>query len=158
MVALFGLLVALSMLIIIALVSSDDGLPTASTVQEGLVIFVIIAAVPLAVIFGLAGSSRVAILGGAMTAAGFATMFGGNFAGLAMAIGGVPIMVWGASRGVKLSLGHLARLIGYTTLLVAAMWLSLGVTTLLMKTIAVLLAGIVAVAGLQPSGTASTTA
>jgi hypothetical protein len=123
-----------------------------------LTVATVIAAVPVAVTFGSGDSSRVAVLGGAMTAAGLATMFGGNFAGLAMAIGGLPILVWGTPRGVQFSPGNVGRLIGYVALLIVAMWLSLGDTTELTKTVAVLLAGIVAVSGLQPSGTASTTA
>ncbi|HEU4917401.1 MAG TPA: hypothetical protein VFV13_12650 [Acidimicrobiia bacterium] len=68
MAALFGLLVAVSMFIIVGFVSSDDG-PGDALVQQGLVILVVPAAVPLVVIFGSGDLSRVAIPGGAMTAA-----------------------------------------------------------------------------------------
>ncbi|HUF94661.1 MAG TPA: hypothetical protein VMO52_01130 [Acidimicrobiia bacterium] len=89
-----------------------------------------------------------------MTVAGIATMFGGNLAGLLTAIGGLPILLVGASREPPISLGLVARLVGYAALLGLAMLLSLGKTTLLMKSIAVLFSALVATSSLwDPSQT-----
>jgi hypothetical protein len=155
--ATFGLLVALLMFILIGFVSPDDG-PSASSVQQGLAIAAVIAAVPVAVLFGSSDPSRIVALAGAMTAAGLVTMFGGNFAGLAMAISGAVILFSLAPLKVPRSLGIAGRLVGYAALLIGAMWLSLGETTLLTTAIAMSLALVVAVTGLQSSGTDSTTA
>lgn len=141
--AAFGLLVALGSLFFIAFVAPDDG-PDAAALQQGIVIAVVIAAVPIAVIVRSVNASRVVSLGGAMTAAGVATMFGGNLAGLLMAVSGLPILFAGAAREPAMSSVLLGRLLGYTVLLVPAMWLSVGDTTLTMKLIAAVFAGIVA--------------
>jgi hypothetical protein len=83
-----------------------------------------------------------------MTVAGIATMFGGNLAGLLMAISGIAIFLVGASREPPISWGLATRLIGYAVLLILATWFSLGDTTLLMKLVAMLFAGIVATSSL----------
>jgi hypothetical protein len=137
------LLLALGILILVVLVAPDDGLDAAS-LQQGVAIASVIAAVPVAAIVRPVNASRVVALGGAMTVAGVATMFGGNLAGLLMAISGIAILLAGASREPPISWGLSLRLIGYAVLLVLAMWLSLGDTTFLMKSVAVLVAGIVA--------------
>lgn len=74
-----------------------------------------------------------------MTAAGLGTMFGGNLAGLLMAVAGVPIMLMGGYQEPRLSSGLVGRLVLYAVLLILAMYLSLGDTTLAMKIVAVLL-------------------
>jgi len=145
--AAFGLLVAIGMFILGAFVAPDDG-PDAASLEQGAAIAVVIAAVPVAAIVGPFDASRVISLGGAMTAAGAGTMFGGNLAGLVMAISGVAILLSGVYLEPRISLGVVVRLLGYAVLLIMAMWLSLGDTTLLMKLVAVLFAGIVATSSL----------
>jgi len=145
--AAFGLLVALGVLILVVLVAPDDGLD-AESLQQGIAIASVIAAAPVAAIVRPVDASRVVSLGGAMTVAGIATMFGGNLAGLLMAISGIAILLVGASREPPFTWGLATRLIGYAALLILAMGLSLGDTTLLMKLVAMLFAGIVATSSL----------
>jgi hypothetical protein len=142
-VALPGLLFSLGIGVLATFVAPDDGVDP-SSLQQGIAIAVVMAAVPVAVIARQVPASRVISLGGAMTIAGMATTFGGNLAGLVMAIGGLPILVAGASAEPPMSPGLIARLLGYACSLVAGMWLSLGSSTPLMKTLGVLLAGAVA--------------
>jgi hypothetical protein len=149
-VATFGLLVALASLILVASIAPDDGLG-ASSVQQGIAIAVIIAAVPVASLVGPIDASRVISLGGAMTIAGVATMLGGNLAGLLMAISGLAILLVGASREPPISWALVGRLVGYAALLALGMLLSVGDTTLLMKLIAVSFAVIVATSSLWDS-------
>lgn len=146
-VAAFGLLVALGILILVVFVGPGDGLDP-SSLQQGIAIAIVVAAAPVAVIVRPVDASRVVSLGGAMTIAGVATMFGGNLAGLLMAISGLPILLVGAAREPPISWGLVGRLVGYAVLLVLGMWLSVGDTTLLMKLIAGLFAGIVATSSL----------
>lgn len=139
----FGLIVAAGLFALIALVTPDRG-PDASSLQQGAAIALVIAAVPVAAIIRPIGASRVVSLGGAMTAAGLGTMFGGNFAGLLMAVAGVPILFVGSYQEPRISSGMVGRLLVYSVLLIMAMWLTIGDTTLAMKTVAVLLSAIVA--------------
>lgn len=121
----------------------DDGVD-ASSLQQGTAIAAVLAAVPVAILIRPVDGSRVVSLGGAMTAGGAATMFGGNLAGLLMAISGLAILLVGTSRQPPITWGLVARLVGYAVLLGLAMWLSLGDTTPPMTLVAVLLAVIVA--------------
>jgi hypothetical protein len=134
-------------LILVVLVAPDEGLD-AGSLPQGIAIASVIAAVPVAAIVRPVDASRVVSLGGAMTVAGIATMFGGNLAGLLMAISGIAIFLVGASREPPISWGLATRLIGYAVLLILATWFSLGDTTLLMKLVAMLFAGIVATSSL----------
>jgi hypothetical protein len=146
-VVAFGFLVALGFLILDVFVAPDDGLD-AGSLQQGIAIASVIAAVPAAAIIRPVDASRVVALGGAMTVAGVATMFGGNLAGLLMAISGIPIFLVGVSPEPPNSWGLAFRLVGYAVLLILAMWLSLGDSTFLMKLVAVVFAGIVATSSL----------
>lgn len=141
--ASFGLVVAAGIFILIALVAPDRG-PDAASLQQGTAIAAVIAAVPVATIIRPVDASRVVSLGGAMTAAGLGTMFGGNLAGLLMAVSGVGILLVGAYQEPRVSSGLVCRLVAYAVLLILAMWLSLGDTTLAMKTVAVLFSAMVA--------------
>lgn len=85
---------------------------------------------------------------GAMTAAGIPARFGGNFAGLLMAISGVAILLAGAHQEPPISSGLVGRLLVYAVLLILAMWLTVGDTTLVMRVVAVLLAAIAATSSL----------
>ena len=78
-----------------------------------------------------------------MALAGLATTFGGNLIGLLMAAAGIAILLAGASRQPALTLGLVVRLVGYAILLGAAMWLSLGGSTLPQTMVTVVLAVIV---------------
>jgi hypothetical protein len=127
--AFVGLLLALSVLGWVAFLAPDDGLDT-SSLQQGIGLATTIAAVPAALLLRPAEPWRAASLGGAMALVGLATMFGGNLIGLLMAAAGIAIMLAGASRRPALTSGLGARLVGYAILLGAAMWLSLGESTL----------------------------
>lgn len=135
------------MFILGAFVAPDSGMDAAS-LQQGAAIAVVIAAVPVAAIVGPVDASRVVSLGGEMTAAGAGMMFGGNLAGVVMTISGVAILLSGVYLEPPISLGVVVRLLGYAVLLIMAMWLSVGDTTLLMKMVAMLFAGIVATSSL----------
>lgn len=141
--AVFGLIVAAGVFALVALVAPDRG-PDASSLQQGAAIAVVIAAVPVATIIRPVDAARVVSLGGAMAAAGLGTMFGGNLAGLLMAVAGVPILLVGAYQEPRISSGLVGRLVVYAVLLILAMWLTIGDTTLAMKTVAVLFSAIVA--------------
>jgi len=145
--AAFGLIVAVGIFGLIALVAPDRG-ADASSLQQGVAIAVVIAAVPVATIIRPVDASRVVSLGGAMTTAGIGTMFGGNLAGLVMAIAGVAILLVGVYQEPRISTGLVGRLVVYAVLLILAMWLTVGDTTLAMKAVAVLFAAIVATSSL----------
>ncbi len=70
-----------------------------------------------------------------MTASGIGTMFGGNLAGPLMAISGVAILLVGAYQEPPISSGLVGRLLVYAVLLILAMWLAVGDTTLSMKAV-----------------------
>ena len=112
--------------------------------QQGTAIAVVIAAVPVAAIIRPVDASRVVSLGGAMTATGLGTMFSGNLAGLLMAVAGVPILLVGGYQEPRISSGLVGRLVVYAVLLILAMWLTVGDTTPMMKTLAVLFSAVVA--------------
>jgi hypothetical protein len=145
--AAFGLIVSAVLFGLVALVAPDRG-ADASSLQQGAAIAVVIAAVPVATIIRPVDASRVVSLGGAMTAAGIGTMFGGNLAGLVMAIAGVAILLVGVYKEPRISTGLVGRLVVYAVLLILAMWLTVGDTTLAMKAVAVLFAAIVATSSL----------
>jgi hypothetical protein len=144
--AAFGLIVAVGIFGVIALVAPDRG-ADALSLQQGVAIAVVVAAVPVATIIGPVDASRVVSLGGAMMVAGVGTMFGGNLAGLVMAIAGVAILLVGVYQEPRISTGLVGRLVVYAVLLILAMWLT-GDTTLAMKAVAVLFAAIVGTSSL----------
>ena len=127
--AIVGVLLALSVVVWVALLAPDNGVD-ASSLQQGIGLAATIAAVPAALLLRPAESWRGVSLSGAMAIAGFATMFGGNLIGLLMAAAGIAILLAGASRQPALTSGLVVRLLGYAILLGAAMWLSLGESTL----------------------------
>lgn len=126
--AIVGLLLALSFLVLVALVAPDNS--DGSSLQQGIGLAATVAAVPAALLLRSAEPWRGVSLGGAMALAGLATMFGGNLIGLLMAAAGIAILLAGASRQPALTSGLVVRLVGYALLLGAAMWLSLGESTL----------------------------
>ena len=128
--AIVGLLVGLSVLVWVAFLAADSG-ADASSIQQGIGLAVTVAAAPVALVLRPAEPWRGVALGGAMALAGLSTTFGGNVIGLLMAAAGIAILLAGASSQPVLTSGLVLRLVGYATLLGAAMWLSLGESTLL---------------------------
>lgn len=128
--AIVGLLLALSALVWVAFLAPDSG-ADASSIQQGIGLAAAVAAVPVALVLRPAEPWRGVALGGAMALAGLSTMFGGNVIGLLMAAAGIAILLAGASSQPALTSGLVVRLVGYAILLGAAMWLSLGESTLL---------------------------
>lgn len=127
--ALLGLFLSVGSLAFVAVVAPDDGLDT-SSLQQGVGIATTVAAAPVALLLRPVAPWRGVALGGAMALAGFSIMFGGNLLGFLMGVGGAPILIVSAAREPHFRLGLAARLVGYATLLGAAMWLSLGEATL----------------------------
>jgi len=127
--AIVGLLLALSVVLWVAFLAPDDGVD-ASSLQQGIGLAATLAAVPAALLLRPAEPWRGVSLGGAMALAGFATTFGGNLIGLLMTATGVAILLAGASRQPAVTSGLVVRLVGFAILLGAAMWLSLGESTL----------------------------
>lgn len=127
--AVLGLLLAVGVLVLVAFIAPDDGID-ASSLQQGIGLAATIAAVPVALLLRPAEPWRGVALGGAMALAGFSMTFGGNLIGLLMAIAGISILLAGASQRPSLTLGLVVRLVGYAILLGAAMWLSLGESTM----------------------------
>jgi hypothetical protein len=152
--AIVGLLLALSVLVWVAFLAPENGVE-ASSLQQGIGLAATIAAVPAAVLLRPAEPWRGVSLGGAMALAGLATMFGGNLIGLLMAAAGSAILLAGASRQPALTSGLVVRMVGYAILLGAAMWLSLGESSLPQTMGAVVLAVIVSTSPLwdRPSET-----
>lgn len=140
--SIVGLLLALSVLVWVAFLASDNGVDP-SSLQQGIGLAATVAAVPGALLLRTGEPWRGVSLGGAMALAGFATTFGGNLIGLLMAAAGVAILLAGASRQPALTSGLVVRLVGYAILLGAAMWLSLGESTLPRTMVTVVLAVIV---------------
>lgn len=151
-----GVLLALIVLVWVAFLAPDSGVD-ASSLQQGIGLAATVAAVPVAFVLRPAQSWRGVALGGAMALAGLATTFGGNLIGLLMAAAGMAILLAGASRQPALTSGLVARLVGYAILLGAAMWLSLGESTLFGTMGSVALAVIVSTSPLwdRPSKTVS---
>jgi hypothetical protein len=149
-----GLLLALSVLVWVAFLAPDNGVD-GSSLQQGIGLAATVAAVPTALLLRPAEPWRGVSLGGAMALAGIATTFGGNLIGLLMAATGVAILLAGASRQPALTSGFVVRLVGFATLLGAAMWLSLGELTLPQTMGTVVLAVIVSTSPLwdRPSKT-----
>ena len=152
--AIVGLLLALNVLVWVAFLAPDSGVD-ASSLQQGIGIAATIAAVPAALLHRPAEPWRGASLGGAMALAGFATSSGGNFIGLLMAATGVAILLASALRQPAPTSDLVVRVVGYAILLGAAMWLSLGESTLPRTAGAVVLAVIVSTSPLwdRPSVT-----
>lgn len=150
--AVLGLLLAAGILVFVGFVAPDNGVD-ASSLQQGIGLAAAVAAVPVAMLLRTVDQSRGVALGGAMILAGLSTMFGGNLVGLLMAILGVAILLESASQQPHLTLGLVVRLVGYGILLGAALWLSLGESTLLRVLVAVGLPAIVATSSIwdQPS-------
>lgn len=153
--AALGLLLAVGVLVLVAFIAPDDGIDAAS-LQQGIGLAATVAAVPVALLLRPIGPWRPVALGGAMAVAGFSMTFGGNLIGLLMAIAGIAILVAGASQQPSLRLGFVLRLVGYAILLGAAMWLSLGESTLPQTLASVVLAVIVSTSPLwdRPSKSA----
>ena len=152
--AIMGLLFAVGVVVWVAFLAPDNGVD-ASSLQQGIGLAATVAAVPAALLLRPAEPWRGVALGGAMALAGFATTFGGNLIGLLMAATGVAILLASASRQPTLTSGLVARLVGYAVLLGAAMWLSLGESTLPRTMSTVVLAAIVSTSPLwdRPSKT-----
>jgi hypothetical protein len=127
--AVLGLLLAVVVLVWVAFIAPDDGID-AFSLQQGIGLASTVAAVPLALLLRPVGPWRGVALGGAMALAGFSMTFGGNLIGLLMAIAGVAILLASASQQPSLTSALVVRLVGYAVLLGAAMWLSLGESTL----------------------------
>jgi hypothetical protein len=140
--AIGGLLLAVGVLVWLGFLAPDNGVD-ASSLQQGIGLAATVAAVPAALLLRPSEPWRGVALGGAMALAGFATTFGGNLIGLLMAATGVAILLASASRRPALTSGLVARLVGYAVLLGAAMWLSLGESTLPRTMSTVMLAVIV---------------
>lgn len=140
--AVLGLLLAVSVLVLVTFIAPDDGID-ASSLQQGIGLAATVAAVPVALLLRPVEPWRRVALGGAMALAGFSMTFGGNLIGLLMAIAGLAILLAGASQQPSLTLGLVVRLVGYAILLGAAMWLSLGESTLPQTLAAFVLAVIV---------------
>ena len=152
--AIVGLLLALYLLVWVAFLAPDSGVD-ASSLQQGIGLAATIAAVPAALLLRPAEPWRGVSLGGAMALAGFATTFGGNLVGLLMAATGVAILLASALRQPAPTSDLVMRVVGYAILLGAAMWLSLGASTLPGTAGAVVLAVIVSTSPLwdRPSVT-----
>lgn len=134
-------------------VAPDDG-GDGSSIAQGFALGAMIAAAPIAVLTRPWSSDRVVSLGGGMIVAGVATMFGGNLIGFVLALAGLPILLTGAAQRPPLSLGVVGRLLNYTVLIVAAMWLSLGRTNLGLIFLSVVVSAIVATTGIWDRGAA----
>jgi hypothetical protein len=152
--AIVGLLLALSVLVWVAFLAPDNGVDSFS-LQQGIGLAATVAAVPAALLLRPAEPWMGVSLGGAMALVGFATTFGGNLIGLLMAAAGIAILLAGAARQPAFTSGLVVRLVGFAILLGAAMWLTLGESTLPQTMGTVVLAVIVSTSPLwdRPSNT-----
>lgn len=154
--AIVGLLLSLSVLVWMAFLAPDNG-ADASSIEQGIALAATVAAVPVALVLRPTEPWRAVALGGAMALAGLTTTFGGNVIGLLMAAAGIAILLAGASSQPALTSGLVLRLVSYAILLGAAMWLSLGESTLLQIGGTIVLAVILSTSPLwdRPSKTVS---
>lgn len=143
-VSLLGLAIALVLFLISTFIWSDEG-ATVSSVQEGFMIALVFAAVPIAALATTVTAPSLVVLGGGMTIAGLATTPGGNLLGPVMAVMGLLILLPGASKKPAITPGIIAMMLACALALSVAMYAVLGTAALWQTLVAVVLAGAIAV-------------
>jgi hypothetical protein len=136
-----GLLTAVGVFVLVALVVPDGGI-TATSLRQGVALAAVFAAAPTAALAPRVDAASVVALGGGMTVAGAAVTPGGNILGPVMAaVGLLPLLVGGSDRP-SLTAGLIGRLLVYAIVLAAGTWLAMGTT--LLTGFAALLAALIA--------------
>lgn len=143
-VSLLGLAVAFVLYLMSTFVWPDHG-ATASSFREGILVTLVFAAVPVAVLAPTVTAASLGALGGGMIIAGSATTPGGNLLGPVMAAIGLLILFTGASKKPPVTPGVVATMLVCALALSIAMYAALDTTTIWQTLIAVVLAGAIAV-------------
>lgn len=124
MAAAVGLLVALGVFVLVALVAPDAGL-SATSLGQGVALAAVFAAAPIAALAPQADATSLVALGGGMTVAGAATTPDGNFLGVVMVASGVLRLLVGGFHRPSLTAGLMGRLLGYAIVLAAGILLAI---------------------------------
>jgi hypothetical protein len=120
-----GVLIALVVLVLVAVVFPDEGASPASA-REAVAISAVFAAAPIAALAPASNARLAVALGGGTALAGAAVTQGGNLLGPMLALTGLLILLAGASRRPAPDWRLIGLVLGYGIVLGLAMWLTIG--------------------------------
>lgn len=120
--ATFGLLVAVGLFVLVALIAPDRG-PTLASIRQGLGLALVFASPSIG---ALLAPERAVDFGGGLFVAATATMLGGNVPLATFTIPGLVLMMAGASTNPPVTVARLGRLILVAAALIIGVFLAGG--------------------------------